>query len=262
MHTEYIWRYLDIEKFSMLLEQNALFFCSAKNFEDPFEGEFAWGHTGYKKFIETQEKLCATYGAGMDLDPFIAFNLKTLKEISERTYISCWHCNEHESEAMWKLYCKNPAKGVVIKSKKKNLQSQLENNNLNKLQLKHVKYVKNFWIKQYNPESDVFFNKRPSFEYEKEFRAIFQENTFNTPPVKGKLVPVSLNNLLEEIRISPFADKDFKNEVLQISKKHGLDLKVKNSEIEMHPIMHVEEEIIAEGSNWYQSKIRLAIRDA
>ena len=30
MHTEYIWRYLDIEKFSMLLEQNALFFCSAK----------------------------------------------------------------------------------------------------------------------------------------------------------------------------------------------------------------------------------------
>ena len=102
MHTEYIWRYLDIEKFSMLLEQNALFFCSAKNFEDPFEGEFAWGHTGYKKFIETQEKLCATHGAGMDLDPFMAFNLKTLKEISERTYISCWHCNEHESEAMWK----------------------------------------------------------------------------------------------------------------------------------------------------------------
>ncbi len=51
MHTEYIWRYLDIEKFSMLLEQNALFFCSAKNFEDPFEGEFAWGHTGYKNSL-------------------------------------------------------------------------------------------------------------------------------------------------------------------------------------------------------------------
>lgn len=67
---------------------------------------------------------------------------------------------------------------------------------------------------------------------------------------------------MEEIRISPFADKDFKNKVLQISKKYGLDLKVKNSEIEMHPIMHVEEEIIAEGPNWYQSKIRLAIRDA
>lgn len=126
MHTEYIWRYLDIEKFSMLLEQNALFFCSAKNFEDPFEGEFAWGHTGYKKFIETQEKLCATHGAGMDLDPFMAFNLKTLKEISERTYISCWHCNEHESEAMWKLYCKNPAKGVVIKSKKKTSKANLK----------------------------------------------------------------------------------------------------------------------------------------
>lgn len=30
MHTEYIWRYLDIEKFSMLLEQNALFFAQQK----------------------------------------------------------------------------------------------------------------------------------------------------------------------------------------------------------------------------------------
>ncbi|EPB7497626.1 TPA: hypothetical protein ACNVSH_002299 [Klebsiella aerogenes] len=56
MSTEFIWRYLDIEKFSMLLKQQALFFCSAKKFEDPFEGEFAWGRIGYEKFIETQKK--------------------------------------------------------------------------------------------------------------------------------------------------------------------------------------------------------------
>lgn len=262
MSTDFIWRYLDIEKFSMLLNQQALFFCSAKKFEDPFEGEFAWGRVGYEKFIETQKKLCTTHGAGMDLDMFMAFNLKTLKEISEKTYISCWHSSEHESEAMWKLYCKNPAKGVVIKTKKKTLQAHLENKGLNNLQLKSVKYVPNFWIKQYNPESDVFFSKRPSFEYEKEFRAIFQENTFNTPHVNGKLIPVSLNELLEEVRISPFSGQDFKNEVLELSKIYGLETKVKDSEIEMHPIMSVEEKIIAEGPDWYQSTIRLAVRGA
>ncbi len=111
----------------------------------------------------------------MDLNMFMAFNLKTLKEISEKTYISCWHNSEHESEAMWKLYCKNPAKGIVIKSKKKTLQAQLENKGINNLQLKPVKYVPNFWIKKYNPEPDIFFNKRPSFEYEKEFRAFFKK---------------------------------------------------------------------------------------
>ncbi|MDQ2256474.1 DUF2971 domain-containing protein [Enterobacter soli] len=262
MSTEFIWRYLDIEKFSMLLKQQALFFCSAKKFEDPFEGEFAWGRVGYDKFIETQKKLCLTYGGGMDLDMFMAFNLKTLKEISENTYISCWHNSEHESEAMWRLYCKNPAKGVVIKSKKKTLQAHLENKGLNKLQLKSVKYIPNFWIKQYNPESDVFFSKRPSFEFEKEFRAIFQEDTFHTSSVNGKLIPVSLIELLDEIRTSPFADQNFKNEVLELSKQYGLDTKVKVSEIEMHPIMSVEEKIIAEGSGWYQSKIRLAVRGA
>ncbi len=30
MHTDYIWRYLDIEKFSLLLEQQALFFLLSK----------------------------------------------------------------------------------------------------------------------------------------------------------------------------------------------------------------------------------------
>ena len=262
MHNEFIWRYLDIEKFSMLLEQQALFFCSAKRFEDPLDGEFAWGIIGYEKFIETQRKLCATHGANMDLDMFMAFNLKTLREISERTYISCWHSSEHESEAMWKLYCKNPAKGIVIKSKKKTLQAQLENKGLNKLQLKPVKYVPNFWIKQYNPESDVFFSKRPSFEYEKEFRAFFQDDIVSTSPANGKLIQISLVDLLEEIRVSPFADQNFKNEVLELSERYGLDTKVRSSEIEMHPIMSVVENIIAQGPNWYQSTIRLAVRGA
>lgn len=106
---------------------------------------------------------------------FMAFNLKTLREITEKTFISCWHTNEHESEAMWKLYCKNPARGVVIKTKRTTLQAHFETKGLNNLQLKLVKYVPNFWIEQYNPESDIFFNKRPSFEYEKEFRVFFKK---------------------------------------------------------------------------------------
>ena len=101
-----IWRYFDYEKFEKLLAQKSLFFCSTKLFNDPFEGEFAWGKKGYGNFINTQEKLCKTHGASMNLDMFMAFNIKTLKEISENTYISCWCHNAHESEAMWKLYCK------------------------------------------------------------------------------------------------------------------------------------------------------------
>ncbi|ENZ7726518.1 hypothetical protein LGR78_02730 [Enterobacter hormaechei subsp. xiangfangensis] len=68
--------------------------------------------------------------------------------------------------------------------------------------------------------------------------------------------------MLEEVRISPFSGQDFKNEVLELSKIYGLETKVKDSEIEMHPIMSVEEKIIAEGPDWYQSTIRLAVRGA
>lgn len=260
-----LWRYMDLPKFRKLVQQKALYFCGARNFDDPFEGEYAWGKQGHNRFLKAQAELCQTHGSSMPLEMFIALNLKNLKDIAQKTYINCWHRSAHESEAMWKLYCENPAEGVVVCSSIEKLRVQLGRHELPNLQLKPVRYLRDFWIKNYNPEPDVFISKRVAFEHEREFRAVFQDRDapINLEPiVHGKLVDVNISELVSEVRLSPFASTDFAAEVDQVISDSGLDLRVGPSEIETHPILAVEEQVMARGDNWYQSSMRLRSRDA
>ena len=241
-----------------LLNQRALYFCGASKFEDPFEGQYAWGSNGNQEFVKTQKKMHIGQGEPLDFDMFMAMNIRTLNEISAHTYINCWHHSEHESEAMWKLYCKNPAEGVLIKTTIHKLKACLEVNNLSRLTLKPVKYVKNYWIKNYNPEQDVFFSKRVSFEHEKEFRAIFQNDPYGGIPAShGQLITVDLNKLLLDIRVSPLANQSFKELVITSIKNANINMQVNNSEIELQPQMSVEERLLAGDEKYKQYAIRL-----
>jgi hypothetical protein len=249
---------MDYSKFMQFITQKALYFCGASKFEDPFEGQYAWGPTGNAEFIRSQRILHKKNGGGMDFEIFMAMNIKTLKDISSQTFINCWHKSEHESEAMWKLYCKNPSEGVAIKTTEAKLRTALRATGTENLYLNPVKYVRNYWIKQYNPENDVFFRKRSSFEHEKEFRAIFQKDPYsNSIPPHGHLVSININNLIDKIIVSPLANKSFYDLVNDSRLNAGVNTLVEKSEIEMQPQMSVEEEVLAEGEGYKQYAIRL-----
>lgn len=253
-----LWRYMDFNKFSKFIKGGALYFCGARNFEDVFEGEYAWGKTGHKRFLEVQKALHPTCGGGMPFDDFMMLNLKTLNDISNKTYINCWHQSPHESEAMWKLYCSEIETGVVVETTEDELRKHLKGKNLPKLQFGAVKYVPNFWIKNYNPESTVYFSKRVSFEHEKEFRAIFQEDANDgTSGRHGVPVAVDMNSLIKSIRISPFGSASLKAEVENLLQVSGISVSVDFSEIETHPIMSASERILSEGPGWRQSIVSL-----
>ena len=249
---------MDYSKFMQLLTQQSLYFCGARNFEDPFEGQYAWGSKGNTEFVKTQKALHSTYGGGMDFDFFMAMNMKTLNDISSQTYINCWHQSEHESEAMWKLYCKNPAEGVLIKTNEAKLRECLRPLNLKNLHLDAVKYVKNYWIKQYNPEKEAFFRKRSSFEHEKEFRVIFQNDPYSGGiPKHGHLIPVNLDDLIIEIRVSPTSNAPFHDLVEKSISSTALKIPLIKSEIEIQPQMSIEEKLLSEDEGYKQYAIRL-----
>lgn len=244
--SHFLWRYMDYAKFMQLLNQRSLYFCGASKFEDPFEGQYAWGNKGEQNFLDTQRKLHLMHGAKgqMDFTLFLAMNLKTLNDLSKFTYVNCWHQSEHESEAMWKLYCKNPAEGVLIKTSIEKLKKELDGVKSQKLQLKPVKYVQNYWIKNYNPEADVYFHKRASFEHEKEFRAIIQHDPWAAGAIAkhGHTVPVNLENLIDEVRVSPLSNGSFKDLVETSLTQHLPSKSVSNSEIKLQPNLQVVEQ--------------------
>ncbi|WP_370599589.1 hypothetical protein [Pseudomonas nitroreducens] len=256
-----LWRYMDLPKFKRFVEQGALYFCGARHFEDPFEGEYAWGKIGHKRYLESQKELAKRHGGGMSERDFMTINLKTLRELADHAYINCWYKSPHESEAMWKLYCENSSEGVLVGTTLAKLKVQLERKGLPGLEMKEVRYLPNFWVKEYNPESSVFFSKRVSFEHEKEFRAVFRNNPYNSgPPMKGKLVQVDLKEMIDTVRVSPFALPGLQKNVEEILRGAGLSCQVESSEIEMHPIMSVHEEVLEIGEGWVKSLVSLKTR--
>jgi hypothetical protein len=93
-----LMRYIDLAKFHDMLETSSLFFCRADKFSDPFEGSLPKREYDYRNkqgFVEGFEQL----------------HLKMKKF----TLINCWHINENESDAMWRLYLKTN-EGVAIQT--------------------------------------------------------------------------------------------------------------------------------------------------
>ena len=243
-----LWRYMDFTKLERLLKDKSIYFCSARNFDDKFEAEYAWGPTGHQKYLENIKKLNEKFGGGMDIQSFMATHLKDIKDLATRSYVSCWNKNTNESEAMWKLYCSEyGSHGVVIKTDVQKLKACLMNIDKNIL-FKNVQYVANFFVKKYNPEiEEMLCHKRKAFEFENEYRAFFvdRDELFNVNPKEGYSMQINPEELISEIRVSPYAAEHMKNEVVKLVRRYNMNINVKSSEIQTFPILSITEDIIA-----------------
>lgn len=205
-----IWRYLDFAKFVSLLDRQALFFCRADKLSDPFEGSFSKANLELRRGNYERMPKLAQEMMDKRCDP-------SLKEMKKVTCINCWHINEYESAAMWKLYLKSK-QGIAVQSTWKRLKESF--NKQDEIVIGKVEYrdYRVEVVPEYHPIF-AFFSKRKSFEYERELRAAIQSLSvaFNQGEIDktgqeigdGKYVSVDLDILIEKIFVSPKAPKWF-----------------------------------------------------
>ncbi|WP_162136900.1 DUF2971 domain-containing protein, partial [Cecembia lonarensis] len=196
--------------FLRMLQQGALYFRNIPMYSqtDPFEGVYGWGK-GYEQFIAFHKRECERAGNGMHWQTWTLMHFLDHEIERRKTYISCWYMDEHESEAMWRLYCNNQLdNAIAIRTTVGKLKAELFKASLYNMYIGKVKYEKDFYWKSRHITPEIFFYKRKSFEYERELRVAFQEKNqdlvFQNKQEAGKLAKVNLENLIEEVRLSPF----------------------------------------------------------
>ena len=118
-----IWRYMDFTKFVSMLDTKSLYFTRIDLLEDKFEGSVpksfyssmssekiemlkAFYPKSYKSRIKKSEKTALKKSKK---------NLEINLARRKWTFVNCWHVNEDESAAMWKLYLKSN-EGVAIQT--------------------------------------------------------------------------------------------------------------------------------------------------
>jgi hypothetical protein len=222
---------MNFTRFVSLLEHRGLYFCRSDRLGDPFEGAVPqrWlekselGHAA-----QQEQRLMGTVARG---------SIETLKKLRPWVMISCWHMNEYESAAMWKLYCQG-SDGICVQSTYRLLDDALDE----EVNIGQVKYIS--YDQQSIPLGNLFWPflyKRRSFEHEREIRAIVCDVTRAMaaidPPVNGGAWrQVDLDRLIQTVYVVPTASDWIVELVQSVMEKYQLTKPVNHSGLDAEPL--------------------------
>jgi hypothetical protein len=217
-----IWRYMNLYKFKSLLESSALRFARADTFDDVFEGSMS------KVNFNKAEILFDIFN-----DPLIKETHNYRKSLIKLTYINCWHLDEYESAAMWKIFCSSND-GIAIQSTYNLLKGSITDTK--ECSIGVVSYI-DYEREPFSREDAFtpFLFKRTSFKYEQELRAILLDQSKKSNEL-GRTATVNLNDLIQNIYVSPSTSDEYLNEIRKTVHSYGLDNNIHKSDLLKDPV--------------------------
>ena len=233
-----IWRYLDFAKFVWLLDTRRLSMPHCTLMEDPFEGSTP---------LAEIERMQAHAAAAPERERRrIEENLAKLRGLAadfrKGYFVSAWHMNDVESEAMWKLFSAS-TDGIALQSTFARLRDCLPRY----VGVGLVRYID--YRTETLPTLDMFqwiMHKRKSFAHEREVRAVASLHTPDhlggaeiraRADDRGYYPEVDIPKLVEAVHVHPLAEAWFVDLVRRIIGRFGLDLPVHRSELAAKPLI-------------------------
>jgi hypothetical protein len=203
-----LFRFLDFTKYVSMLDQRAVFFTRANHLADPFEGSHPRSWMGRTQDVEDADRR------------------------RESVLVNCWHANEHESAAMWRIYLKSD-EGVAIQATVERLESAFDSA-AEGLYIGAVRYQDDERDSGLGrSELAPFFCKRKAFEYEREVR--LAKRAGKDRGTGGHYIACDLDRLIERVVVSPTAPAWFADLVRSVTHRYGFDLRIEDSELGREP---------------------------
>jgi len=250
---EMLFRYIDIQKLVLMVTENALPLSRITAFNDQFEGSYPPTWIEMERLVFRQffgEMLPVKYRE--DPDGYLEESKKREYNWRRNNFASCWHANDDESEAMWKLYA-GYDKGVAIQTDIASLVEGLPSRYDNKghktpIHIDAVKYIDfkhpdmSRWKFGLTP---FYLLKRKPFEYEREVRVrtILTPGWGNKeqgvePEVEGDyiLLKTDLKRIVKRVILAPDCSGSYREHVSSVVKEHGFDFRVEDSALAAKPV--------------------------
>ncbi|MEK7993290.1 MAG: hypothetical protein AAB403_05745 [Planctomycetota bacterium] len=246
-----IWRYTDLAKFIAMLEHRALYVSNllALAESDPYEGHFpdpqvdAFAMLKDLPIAQVRELLKVDSNTDDDTVRAISeTNLRLVRGLDSRrgcVYVNCWHINEAESDAMWRLYTLQ-GQGIAVQSTYDRL-VRCFHMAAPYVQIGKVGYFdySTHMISMDNVFSPAL-NKRASFQHENELRValmnmsrVFRHVIDRTgsretvldvaDQADGFAIEVDLDILIERVVVSPKSPRWIVTMIEDLLRRYGLD---------------------------------------
>lgn len=259
---------MDFTKFFKMVRSDSLHFARADQLGDRFEGAYTRPmemeySAALAYSIQESSRLCTTQEEiriFMDNHAHL-FMDSMAKEEPKAFHVNCWHINEHESAAMWKLYMKSD-EGVAIQSTVGRLIESAKKST-DAIYIGEIDYI------DYATDSfrrwngfNAIVRKRRSFAHERELRALiwkpgdmqavnyeYMTKGMGSQIMKipdfsaaykdhahGIDVPSNIKELIEHLYVCPSSPAWFAGLVSDTAKDYGLTCKIERSALEERPL--------------------------
>lgn len=241
-----LWRYMDLAKFTWMLLNSRLYLPRSDRLGDPFEGSMSatalrlQRNEIERQFTETLEN--SGHGVAPSEIPKerLIHDSDTSFRNSYRVarycwYVSCWHISEHESAALWKLYGLGD-QSIAIRTTADKLCSVFDDAPI--AEVKYIDYRTDGW-----PPFSILtplLHKQNSYAHEREARVLVHHiepgvaDVTKNPP--GIEVPVSSDELIEEIRVCPTASDLFLSVVRDLTTQFEVAAPIRRSDLSRDPL--------------------------
>jgi hypothetical protein len=236
--TSTLWRYMDFTKYASLLSTSSLYFPCAASFDDTFEGAKGLATNKHKwdqHYLEFFRRAIRNPPDGRSInltDEEVEANAqRLLRDIEtmgtrdrERTFISCWHESQYESEAMWRLYSTSMTHAVAIQTTVDAIYRALGRNP--RISIGRVEYI--HFDRSFSDLNGAFWRKRKSFEHEREVRLLMKDHQASTP---GLGIPCDVTILVQSVVVSPKAPDWLFALVQDLTSRYGYQIPVRRSRL-------------------------------
>lgn len=254
--SEYIWKYLSLDKFISLLENSGLYFPTIKNLKNNIDPEECCIFDYYTNIKKQELKENNNLPIGINKKILEYHNsLNKIKQDAINNIFVCSFTNDDiENYALWKIYptdlngMQQINQGIAIKIRKSYFNELLQNPyfvmNDGTVITSYRLFIKTM---NYQPREKIidlaksldnlpscseFYNlihslKLEYYQYEKEVRAVLQLLSENKNCCNGGFLKFDLKKLFDknysEIILSPFAQKCLSDYVKFLLEKHKID---------------------------------------
>jgi hypothetical protein len=203
--TEKVWRYMSFARFVWLLQKRQLWLSRADLLGDPWEIALVGDQL---KFVISRHP---------PTDIFSKQPRESAEERSSRiiklwrrtTFVNCWSTAEHESHALWRIYCRS-AEGVALQTTLARLSDSVAG-----LPVLRVTYEGPGRARRTPTIDDLVTKKRPMFAYEHEVRIVrskiadIADEAMPDEKILGLPLAWEPERHVECIRVHPEADFSF-----------------------------------------------------
>jgi hypothetical protein len=201
---EKVWRYMSFSRFVWLLQKKRLWLARADRLGDPWEISLAGNQLAH---VISRHPI-SPIGSSRT-ESAIQRSERIIKFWRQRTFVSCWNASDHESHALWRIYC-GSSDGVAIQTTFGRLRQSV-----GELPVYKVTYEIPGIRRQTPTLIDLVTKKRPMFAYEQEVRIVRDVTSEPFPELEmlGYALEWNPELNLESIYIHPDADLSFKDTV-------------------------------------------------